>query len=65
MTPPERRAVLVHARMSAAEMVAACGFKMSRASTWTYHVRSAAGETLYTGTLRGVKAWLRKEGYVA
>lgn len=62
MTKPP---VLVHAWMSASEMVAACGLSLRRSSTWTYSVYSPGNERLFTGTMPSIKTWLRKEGYVA
>ncbi len=57
--------MLVHAWMSASEMVAACGLSLKRSSTWTYSVYSAGNERLFTGTMPSIKTWLRREGYVA
>lgn len=57
--------VLVHAWMSTREMIAACGLTLRRASTETYSVYDATNEKLFTGTMTGIKTWLRREGYVA
>lgn len=67
MTSPSspRPPVLVHAWMSTTEMTKACGLKLRKASTWTYSVYNDANEKLFTGSMTGIKAWLRKEGYVA
>jgi hypothetical protein len=60
--------------MSTTDMVTACGLTLRRAgrkavsprtSLWTYSVHSAVGEELFTGTMRDIKTWLRREGYVA
>lgn len=69
-----RQPVLVHAWMSTTEMVAACGLRLrrahrvkltARASDWTYSVHAGSNEKLFTGTMRDIKTWLRREGYVA
>lgn len=69
-----RTPVLVHAWMSTAEMATACGLTLrrarrvaltSRSSDWTYSVHDGSSEKLFTGTMRDIKTWLRREGYVA
>ena len=60
-----RTPILVHAWMSATEMIAACGLTLRRASTWTYSVYGPGKERLFTGTMPSIKTWLRREGYVA
>ena len=65
MSIDEREPVLVHAWMSAAAMVTACGLRLAKATAFTYRVLSPANEVLFTGNIPGIKRWLRREGWVA
>jgi hypothetical protein len=61
----DRKPALVHAWMSTTEMIAACGLQMRQSTTWTYSVfDTASKQKLFTGTMQGIKTWLRREGYV-
>ena len=62
--PEERKPVIAHAWMSTTEMIKACGLTLRRSTTWTYSVFDAANQKLFTGSMSGIKSWLRKERYV-
>ena len=64
MATEDRKPVLVHAWMSTTEMLKACGLTFRRSSIWTYSVFDAANQKLFTGSMPGIKAWLRRERYV-
>jgi hypothetical protein len=65
---PERKPVAVNAKMSASEMAELCGLMLRRESTWKYSVYSQTDvkleKRLYSGTMIGIKAWLKREKYV-